>query len=215
MANLNYYNNYILHLTLGASLIGATFLILNAKGNAWGQVLTVVFSILYGIISYSNAYYGEMITYLGMTAAIAIGSVISWIRNPAEEGKNVVKVNNLKIREYVLLLFLGIIITVIFYYILEAFNTNSLLLSTISVFTSFIASYLTLRRSEYYALAYAANDIVLILLWLIAMENNSGYISVVICFVVFLINDLYGYYSWLKMKKIQTTIEIKSNLKNK
>lgn len=215
MANLNYYNNYILHLTLGASLIGATFLIFNAKGNVWGQVLTVVFSILYGIISYSNAYYGEMITYLGMTAAIAIGSVISWIRNPAEEGKNVVKVNNLKIREYVLLLFLGIIITVIFYYILEAFNTNSLLLSTISVFTSFIASYLTLRRSEYYALAYAANDIVLILLWLIAMENNSGYISVVICFVVFLINDLYGYYSWLKMKKIQTTIEIKSNLKNK
>ena len=200
------------YLTLSASLIGATFLILNAKGNVWGQILTVVFSILYGIISYSNAYYGEMITYLGMTAPIAVASVISWIKNPAEEGKNQVKVNNLKIKEYVLLLFLGIIITIIFYYVLKAFNTNSLVLSTISVFTSFIASYLTLRRSEYYALAYASNDIVLIILWFIAMENNSGYISVVICFVVFLINDLYGYYSWLKMKKFQAIIEIKSSL---
>ena len=43
-------------LTLAASLIGATFLILNAKGNVWGQVLTVVFSLLYGVISYSTAY---------------------------------------------------------------------------------------------------------------------------------------------------------------
>ena len=198
------------YLTLIASLIGATFLILNAKGNVWGQVLTVIFSILYGIISYSNAYYGEMITYLGMTAPIALASVISWIKNPAEEGKNEVKVNDLSIGEYIFLLFLGLIITVIFYHILKCFNTGELLISTISVFTSFVASYLTLRRSEYYALAYAANDVVLIILWLIAMQNNKGYISVVICFVVFLINDLYGYYSWLRMKKVQANIKTAS-----
>lgn len=191
------------YLTLIASFIGATSLILNAKGNVWGQILTVVFSALYGVISYFNAYYGEMITYLGMTAPIAIASVISWIRNPAEEGKNEVKVNNLDIREYVLMLFVGIIVMITFYYILKAFNTSVLWLSTISVFTSFIASYLTLRRSEYYALAYASNDIVLITLWLIAMKHNKGYLSVVICFVVFLINDIYGYYSWLRRKKSQ------------
>lgn len=191
------------YLTLIASLIGATSLILNAKGNVWGQILTVVFSVLYGVISYFNAYYGEMITYLGMTAPIAIASVISWIRNPAEEGKNEVKVNHLDIKEYVLMLFVGIIVMITFYYILKAFNTSVLWLSTISVFTSFIASYLTLRRSEYYALAYASNDIVLIALWLIAMQYNKGYLSVVICFVVFLINDIYGYYSWLRRKKSQ------------
>lgn len=199
------------YLTLVASLIGATFLILNAKGNVWGQVLTVIFSVLYGIISYANAYYGEMITYLGMTAPIAIASVVSWIKNPAEEGKNEVKVNHLSVREYFLLLFLGIIVTIIFYYILKAFNTAMLGVSTLSVFTSFIASYLTLRRSEYYALGYAANDIVLIVLWVSAMQNNKGYISVVICFVVFLINDIYGYYSWLKMKKSQTNIQQEFN----
>lgn len=195
------------YMTLIASLIGATFLILNAKGNVWGQILTVVFSVLYGIISYSNAYYGEMITYLGMTAPIAVVSVISWMKNPAKEGVNEVKVNNLSKKEYIILMLVGIIITIIFYYILEAFNTSALYISTISVFTSFISSYLTLRRSEYYALGYASNDIVLIILWIIAMQNNSQYISLVICFGVFFINDIYGYFSWQRMKKLQSEIE--------
>lgn len=195
------------YLTLIASLIGATFLILNAKGNVWGQILTVVFSVLYGIISYSNAYYGEMITYLGMTAPIAVVSVISWMKNPAQEGINEVKVNHLNKKEYIILFFVGIIVTVIFYYILKAFNTSALILSTISVFTSFISSYLTLRRSEYYALGYASNDIVLIALWIVAMQNNNQYISLVICFGVFFINDVYGYFSWQKMKKLQSEIE--------
>lgn len=195
------------YMTLIASLIGATFLILNAKGNVWGQILTVVFSVLYGIISYSNAYYGEMITYLGMTAPIAVVSVISWMKNPAKEGVNEVKVNNLSKKEYIILMFVGIIITIIFYYILEAFSTSALYISTISVFTSFISSYLTLRRSEYYALGYASNDIVLIILWIIAMQNNNQYISLVICFGVFFINDIYGYFSWQRMKKLQSEIE--------
>lgn len=56
------------YLTLVASIIGGTSLIFAAKGNPLGQALMIVFSVLYGIISFSCAYYGEMITYLGMTA---------------------------------------------------------------------------------------------------------------------------------------------------
>lgn len=40
------------YMTLCASLIGVTSLIFNAKGNPFGQLLMVVFSLLYGIISY-------------------------------------------------------------------------------------------------------------------------------------------------------------------
>lgn len=191
------------YLTLTASLIGATFLILNAKGNVWGQVLTVMFSVLYGVISYASAYYGEMITYLGMTAPIAGAAIVSWVKNPAENGKNQVKVNQLAQKEYVFLLGLSIAVTVIFYFILAAFDTAVLWLSTVSVFTSFVGAYLTMRRSEYFAIGYAANDVVLIVLWLIAASKDSSYFSMVSCFLVFLINDIYGFFSWLEMKKSQ------------
>lgn len=89
-------------LTLAASLIGVTSLIFNAKGNPVGQFLMVIFSILYGIISFTFAYYGEMITYLGMTAPMAVVALISWLRNPYNGNKAEVKVNRLKCKEIIL-----------------------------------------------------------------------------------------------------------------
>lgn len=190
-------------LTLIASLLGATSLIFCAKGNPFGQVLMIIFSILYGIISYSFAYYGEMITYICMTGPMAVFALISWLRNPYNGNKSEVKVNRLKKAEIVFMMILTLIVTVIFYFILKFFNTANLLPSTVSVTTSFIAVYLTFRRSPYFALAYAANDVALIVLWAIATMENVSYISVVVCFITFLVNDLYGFVSWKRMEKRQ------------
>lgn len=196
------------YLTLSASLIGVTSLIFNAKGNPFGQLLMIVFSILYGIISYSFAYYGEMITYLGMTAPMAIFALISWIKNPYNGNKSQVKVNRLKAKEIVFMFILTIAVTVAFYFVLKAFNTANILPSTISVATSFLAVYLTFRRSVFYAVGYALNDVVLIILWTLATLESISYLSVVICFCVFLINDVYGFISWRKMHKNQSAADM-------
>lgn len=81
------------YLTLAASLIGVTSLVFNAKGNPFGQFLMVIFSILYGIISFTFSYYGEMVTYLGMTMPMALFALVSWLRNPYNGNKSEVKVN--------------------------------------------------------------------------------------------------------------------------
>ena len=191
-------------LTLAASLIGVTSLIFNAKGNPFGQFLMVIFSVLYGIISFKCAYYGEMITYLGMTAPMAVFSLISWLRNPYNGNKSEVKVNSIKVKESIFMLLLTAIVTLIFYYILVFFHTANLIPSTISVTTSFIAVYLTFRRSAFYAIGYAANDIVLIVLWIMASFSDISYLSVTVCFIIFLANDIYGFISWSKMQKRQS-----------
>lgn len=191
------------YLTLVASLIGVTSLIFNAKGNPFGQFLMVVFSILYGIISFTFAYYGEMITYLGMTAPMSVFALISWLKNPYNGNKAEVKVNRLRLKEFVFMIFLTAGVTIIFYYILSAFHTANLIPSTISVTTSFLAVYFMFRRSAFFAIAYAANDIVLIILWILATLSDISYLSVVICFVMFLENDIYGFINWLKMQKRQ------------
>ena len=191
-------------LKLAASLIGITALIFNAKGNPVGQILIIIFSVLYGIISYSFAYYGEMITYMGMSAPMALLAFISWIRNPYNGNRSEVKVNRIKRGEVVFMLLLTVVVTVAFYFILEKFGTANIVPSTISVTTSFIAVYLTFRRSEFYALAYSANDLILIILWIMAAMSDISYMSVIICFAIFLINDLYGFISWRKMRKRQT-----------
>lgn len=192
------------YLTLLASLIGVTSLIFNAKGNPFGQLLMVVFSLLYGVISYSFDYYGEMITCLGMTMPMAVFALISWLKNPYKDNKAEVKVNTISKKENVLMWIGAVAVTVLFYFVLAYFNTANIIPSTISVTTSFVAVYLTFRRSPLFALAYAANDVVLIVLWVMASVYDLHYISVVVCFVAFLVNDIYGYISWQKMKVRQS-----------
>ena len=188
---------------LAASLVGSTSLIFNARGNPFGQILIICFSIMYGIISYTCAYYGEMITYLGMTAPMAVFSLVSWLRNPSKDNKFKVRINRLSPGETIFAFILTAAVTAVFYFILKYFDTANLIVSTVSVATSFIAAYLTLRRSAFFALAYAANDIVLIILWSAAAFEDISYLSVTACFAAFLINDIYGFATWLKMRRVQ------------
>ena len=192
-------------LGLVASVIGVTALILCAKGNPVGQIFMIVFCCMYTYISYTFSYYGEMITYACMSLPMAVFSLFAWLRHPFKGNSAEVKVNHVKRKEYIFMIILNIAVTVAFYFILKAFDTANLLVSTFSITTSFGAAYLTMRRSPYYALWYAANDIVLIVLWTLAAIKDISYISVIICFVAFLVNDIYGFISWRKMEKRQNS----------
>ncbi len=186
-----------------ASSVGVTALIFVAKGDVLGQVLTVVFSLFYGVISFSFSYYGEMITYLCMTMPIAMLSVVSWLRHQYDKEKSEVLVNKLKKPEIVFMWVLTVVVSAAFYFILLYLNTANVLVSTFSVTTSFLASYLTFRRSKFYALSYAANDIVLIVLWVFATFDDIKYLPMIICFIMFFVNDMYGFVNWSKMHKRQ------------
>ena len=144
-----------------------------------------------------------MITYLGMTLPMSVFSLISWLKNPYKDNKSEVAVAKLKNKDIYLMVVLTVAVTTAFYFILKHFNTANLLPSTFSVTTSFIAAFLTYKRSPFFALAYATNDIVLIVLWVMATMKDVSYISVIICFVVFLFNDLYSFSNWLRMQKRQ------------
>lgn len=185
-------------LTLIAAMIGVTSLVFAAKGNVWAQVLMIVFSILYGMISFRFRYWGEMITYLGMSLPMAIWSTITWIRNPSKENGNEVAIRKLNWKHSVSLVVVGVIVTGGFYFVLSTLHTPNIVFSTISVTTSFFAASLTMLRSSYYALGYASNDIVLIVLWVLASVENPAYIPVIVNFVIFFFNDMYGFISWRK-----------------
>ena len=200
------YFDRVNYLNLTASLIGVTSIIINAKGNPAGQGLMIIFSLIYGYISYSFRYYGEMITYMGMTMPMALFSFISWIRHPYEGEHSKVEINHIKKSEYIFMIMLTIIITIIFFFILKALGTALLFFSTLSVATSFCAAYLTFRRVRSFSLVYAMNDAVLIILWSLAAMKDRVYISLIICFIMFMANDIYGFINWGKMQKEQQQI---------
>ena len=97
----------------------------------------------------------------------------------------------------------NVAVTIAFYILLKKLNTPNLIFSTISVVTSFFAASLTMLRSSYYALGYASNDIVLIILWILASIKDPGYIPVVVNFLIFFLNDMYGFICWKKRETAQ------------
>ena len=190
-------------LTLLASLLGVTSLIFIAKGNVIGQFLVSIFSVLYAIVSIEQRYYGEMITYLCMSLPAALVACLTWLKNPSKRSKSEVKVATVSAMKLFFIVLASLIVTAAFYFILDYFQTNNLIVSTVSVFTSFLASALLIFRSRYYALAYAANDVVLIVLWVCASFVSLAYLPMVVCFVAFLFNDLYAFYNWKRIQNRQ------------
>ena len=191
------------YLTLVASLVGITSLIFCAKGNPFGQLMMVAFSAIYGVISFGFAYYGEMLTYLGMTLPMATISLVTWLKNPYKKNRAEVEIRRINKKDILALVILTPIVTLVFYFILRWLGNANLLPSTLSVTTSFMAAFLSFRRSPYFALAYALNDIVLIVLWILAALKDFSYFSVIICFHVFLVNDLYSFTNWRRIQKRQ------------
>lgn len=185
-----------------ASLIGVTALIFVAKGLIIGQAMTVLFSFFYGLVSLKFHYWGEMITYLFMSMPIALLSTIEWIRHPYKNTE-VVEVSKVTKKQILTMCLLGVSTTVVFYFILKAFDTPNLFFSTLSITTSFMAAYLTFLRSPYYGIGYGINDIVLIILWALASVEDISYLPMVMCFVMFLANDIYGFYNWRRLAKTQ------------
>lgn len=190
-------------MTLAASLVGVTGLVFVAKGDPVGQIFIVFFSLFYAVVSLEFRYYGEMITYVGMSAPAAVLATIEWFKNPAEKGKNEVRVARLSKKKWLILVPASIVVTVVFYFILKYFGTANLLVSTLSVATSFFAAMLTYLRSPFYGLGYAANDIVLIVMWIMASVVDISYFPMVLCFVVFLVNDCYGFFNWRRIERRQ------------
>lgn len=185
-----------------ASLIGVTALIFVAKGMITGQVLCIIFALLYGIISLFFKYYGETFTYIGMSLPMAVVSLISWLRHPYKDTDEV-SIDHMTPKKFILVGVSAIAVTAIFYFILKWLGTANLLFSTLSITTSWAAAMLTFLRSPYYAIAYALNDIVLIVLWILAAFTDISCLPMVFCFVMFLANDLYGFYNWKRMQKNQ------------
>lgn len=190
-------------LILIATLFGTGALIFMAKGNFMAHILIIVFSILYGIISFRFNYISEMITYLGMTLPLAVISLITWVRHPAgPDTKNEVKIAKMTPLKWIIILILAAGATVGFHFIMVYFNTPNIVFSTISITTSFLAAALTILRSPLYAIFYMANDVVLIILWTLATIDNPVYFPMIINFAIFLGNDLYAYFCWKKREAL-------------
>ena len=190
---------------LGYTLLYFWTAILLAKGKYACYIIGIVSTFFYAVVSYSNSYYGEVIIAMCCTLPLMVIGLINWLRH--QDNTNTVIIKKITRKELTLVLLSQVVMFFGYYYLLKVFNTNNLLVSSFSIMASIIATYLTARRSEYGFVGFIINDIILIVLWSIPVINgNYNIISVLICPVLLLINDIYGVYNWKRIKNKQASI---------
>jgi len=196
-------------LSILVSLLGGLSIIFIAKGEIFGQFACLVFSILYGLLSYRCAYYGEVLIVFGLQLPAAFLGLYSWLKNRYTVSE--VKVAEVSRRAIFLIPVISSVITVASYFLLARLHTEALLNSTLSVATSVTANMLLYLRSPYYAIVFILNDLVLIALWGTLSLKSPEYIPSVACFSVFLMIDSYGFYNWRRMQKRQWEAQQKAS----
>lgn len=177
--------------------------LLMAKGKVECYIIGFVSVFFYGIVSYRQGYYGELLITTLLTFPIMIIGIRDWLKHQDKES-DVVLINSLSKKEVAISFMSQIPLYWFYYFILKIFNTDLLVISSLSVVTSVLASYFEARRSELSLFCYIANDFVIITLWLIPiLGGNTELIPVLVGPFLLLVNDIYGSYNWSKMKKRQ------------
>lgn len=192
-------------LSLFSALLGVSCVIFNAKGSVWGQIISVGFAFTYATFAYLNRYYGETIIYLALMLPIHVASIVGWLKNRNDKSEYAeVKINRLSKREFALFALGAACASVGFYFLLYALKTDNLIVSTISLVASLGAAYLMLRRCEYFALCFIANDIILLVLWSMKIpELGTSVVPSLISFALYLVNDSYSFINWKRIKRRQ------------
>lgn len=146
--------------------------------------------------------------YVFIMLPMYIVGIFSWIRHQNKE-TNSVEVNKISMKEWGIVSVIFSITFVAIYFLLKAFNTNELIISTVSVLASLFACYLQIRRSRFSFSFYMINDIILMILWGIPVIKGSLILlPMLLDPAINFINDSYGFYNWRKLEKIQKGVII-------
>lgn len=192
--------------TIIDSLYTVTYLttaILMSKGKVESYFIGIISVFFYGIVSYNQGYYGELLITIFLTFPMMIIGIVSWLKHQ-DKDEDVVIISSLSKKEIVFAFSSQLILFWVYYFLLKAFNTDLLMISSLSIVTSVLATYFEARRSELSLFCYVANDLILITLCMIPIINGvTSLISVLIGPMLLLVNDIYGSYNWKRLKDIQ------------
>ena len=185
------------------NILSVTSMLFITKGSFIGTILQILCAVMYAVVSFTSQYYGEVICSVALTIPLTIVSAITWIKN-RNKGTTVIKVNKITIREWLIMIATMIVAFIGVFFLLRAFNTANLVVSTISLTLGIYANYLLMRRCEYNFIIYCINNVVCITLWLLLVIKDVSYIPLVVNYCMLFIYNIIGLINWFKLKNKQT-----------
>lgn len=194
-------SGYIIILNSLLCIVGFFFI---AKGIAIGNVFGIVSLVFYCANSFFNKFYGEIIYSVIFTFPAYVVSLYTWI-STRKRGSKVVSVNRtFSALEWILTLLVSGAVSVGIYYLLQAFDTSNLVVSTISTALGMLAGYLMARRCEFSFLFFIVGDVICAVLWISSLQGgNFSTLPTVMQYVILFFINCFGLFNWIRLKRAQ------------
>jgi nicotinamide mononucleotide transporter PnuC len=186
------------------SVLGIITLFLLAKGLVFGNLTEIVTMLIYCVICYSHKYYGEIIINGAIMVPAYVINTISWLKNKSKSGDSIVVDNRVRWKEFLPLAAIFLCSGVGVYFLLRAFDTANLVVSTISVVCGFFAIYFMIRRSVVNYIFYLISNFVRIALWgYVVLQGDLSYLPTIITTIFYVGINIFGIINWLRLGKNQ------------
>jgi len=191
-------------LSMCASVVSAVVSLLFTKAKLEACFLVFVSSALYVAVTWRAKLFGDVGYYLIGIIPVQVYTLISWLKHKSTS-KDTVNIANVNKREVLLIILSQVVLSMPYYFILQALGSKHLITSTFAMVVGIIAPILQARRYFVFYIFWILKDFASISIWILTLVtiNTPDVPPMLTLAFLFLIFDCYGIISWLRIKQRQ------------
>lgn len=178
-----------------AAISGVIYVILTGKGKPSGYIFGVVNVLLYAYVSLGAKYYGEVMLNILYYLPMNFVGWFVWKRN-MDSSTGEVKKKRLSKKSAGLIFGLTFAAVLLYGEVLRRLGGNMVYMDSMSTVISVVAQILCVKRYIEQWILWIVVDIVTIVMWIFAFFNGGESVSVLIMWILFLINGFIIYFKW-------------------
>jgi nicotinamide mononucleotide transporter len=195
-------------ISLFASWTGMITVVLVAKGRISNYYFGVINVLLYGFIAFQSQFYGEVMLNWGYYLPLQFIGYYIWTKNQNQDGVDEVNVARLSNRRRVMWVFLSGASILGYGLFLKYLNGNLPFFDSASTTLSVIAQYLMIRRVKEQWAVWIVINIISIYMWADVYLTTGNSIAILVMWMAYLVNSVYGWYNWTQLAKQQDRQEV-------
>lgn len=187
-------------LALISGITGILGVVLAAKGRVSTYVFATVNVAIYAFLTFNNHLYGEFMLNAFYYIPMHLVGFYLWSKHKNKESHDV-EGKSLNSKQIVILFIAVAIVVVGYWQILSHIGGQLALIDAMSTVFSVVALIMQVARYAEQWLLWIVVNVVSVIMWGLLIGKDSSAVTMVVMWVAYLFNSVYGYYNWKKLAK--------------
>lgn len=187
-------------LALISGITGILGVVLAAKGKVSTYFFATINVAIYAFLTFNNHLYGEFMLNAFYYIPMNFVGFYLWSRHKDEDSGEV-EGKSLTPKQIVILLVAVTIVVLVYWQILSHIGGQLALIDAMSTVFSVVALIMQVARYAEQWLLWIIVNVVSVVMWVLLLGKDSSAVTMVVMWVAYLFNSVYGYYNWKKLAK--------------